>query len=491
VILVTSKQMRELDRRTIEHLGIPGAVLMDHAGRSLAERVRARGPRRTVLLCGKGNNGGDGWSAARWLHQWGYSVQVVTLAVPDSLRGDAALMAQAAIRSGVPFDVWEGGPLPDANVYVDALLGTGASRPPEGAMQSLIEAVNASGATVVACDVPTGVDADTGRVPGVAVQAVETVTMGAPKLGLCVTPGALYAGRWTVADVGIPLDPDTVAAHGPMCEWVNADWARSRLPRRVPDSHKGTYGRVGVLCGQMQGASVLAALGAARAGAGWVALLHPPAAAPSAPPEFVLRAVTPAEFAAAAQPLDVVVAGPGLGTAAPEWVEALRGFPGPAVIDAEALAVFDGGALPGRPWVITPHPKEAARLLRWSVSQVQAERVAAARALAERTGVVAVLKGYRTLVAAPDGRLRVIGSGDASLATAGTGDVLAGVIGALLAQGLAPYDAAALGAWLHGRAGELAGEALSMASVMASDVVEQISRVLRHCFETHPGDSDR
>lgn len=489
MILVTSKQMRELDRRTIEHLGIPGAVLMDHAGRAVAACVRERAPGRIVVLCGKGNNGGDGWSAARWLHQWGLRVEVLSLVDPTLLQGDAALMAQAAQRSGVLYRVWDG-TLPEADLYVDALLGTGASRPPDGALAALIRAVNDTGRPVVACDLPTGVDADTGRVPGPAIRAEETVTMAAPKLGLCVTPGALYSGRWRVADVGIPVHPATVAAHEPVCEWIDEAWARQRVPRRVPDSHKGSYGRVGIVCGEMHGAAVLAALGAARSGAGWVALLHEPGRVPPAPAEMVLASCSPDDEAVFAR-LDVVIAGPGFGQHAEAWRGRLRAYEGPAVIDAEALAVFADGPLPGRPWVITPHPKEAARLLGASTAWVQAERVEAARALVERTGAVTVLKGYRTIVAAPDGRLRIIGSGDASLATAGSGDVLAGVIGSLMGQGLAPFDAAALGAWLHGRAGELAGEALTMAAVMASDVVAALPNALRACLHPSPGEDSR
>jgi NAD(P)H-hydrate epimerase len=242
----------------------------------------------------------------------------------------------------------------------------------------------------------------------------------------------------------------------------------------------------------MQGAAMLAGLGAARAGAGLIVIAHDSQQTPHAPYEFVLRAVNTASPDEVFGDCSAVVIGPGLGRHAERWMQWLRGYQGTAVIDAEALAVFADGVPPApRPWVLTPHPKEAGRLLGWETAEVQANRVRAVRTLAERTGAVAVLKGYRSLIATPDGRIRVNPTGDASLATAGTGDVLAGVIGALLAQGLDPFDAAAAGVWLHGCAGELAGQSTSKASTMASDVVEHISRAIRRCFDTHPGDLDR
>jgi hydroxyethylthiazole kinase-like uncharacterized protein yjeF len=483
VYLVTSEQMQALDRRTIQSRRIPGILLMEHAGKAVAEVVLRKRPKAVVVLCGKGNNGGDGWIAARWLKHWGVpSVTVVTTTDVDSLQGDARQAAEMALAADVPYQRYQPGTsIPPADVYVDALLGTGVSRPLTGELAQLVEALNEAPGWVVSVDVPSGVEASTGRVPGAAVRADWTVAMAAQKVGTAVTPGCLYAGTVEVVDIGIERPCGEEYAR-----LTTRDWIRSLLPSRSDDSHKGTFGKVGVAVGSMQGAAVLAGLGAARSGAGLVVLAGRtlPMAAPY---DFVQRQVSSNE--SPFPDCDSVVVGPGLGTEAAEWLTSVRQHSGPGVIDADGLRLLEQlGTLSDR-WVLTPHPKECARLLQWSTDEVQAERIRAAKTLAAATGAVVVLKGYRTILAHPDQRIRVISTGDASLATAGTGDVLAGMIGGFLAQGLDAFDAATAAAHLHGLAGELAGRERSKASVMATDVVEFISRAILLHFDREPEES--
>lgn len=483
--LVNRVQMQAFDHRTITELGVPGMVLMELAGQSVAKQVMRRSPSRVVLLCGKGNNGGDGWVAARWLRHWGIAdVRVVSLVPPESLGGDALWSATSAIKSGVTVEVVTAGtPLPAADVYVDALLGTGADRALSGPLSDLVSGLNACSPWTIAVDVPSGIDASTGAVSGPAVSAQETVCLGYQKLGTAVTPGCDFAGEVTVADIGIPLWSTEQVAR-----WVTIDQLRQWLPKRHSNSHKGTYGRVGVLTGSMQGAAVLAGLGAARVGAGLVRLIHQMPIETAVPYEFVCQRAD--DESAALDGCNALVAGPGMGTLTASWAETVKVFRGPIVIDADALRWFHDSAQPsdGQRLVLTPHPKECGRLLGWSTEAVQARRVEAIQQLAQATGAVVVLKGYHSLIASATGDLLVNPTGDASLATAGTGDVLAGIIGGLLAQGLSPLFAAAAGAWIHGLAGEYAGRTKTQASAMATDVIDSISQVLRLVFDTVPGE---
>ncbi len=481
--LVTSEQMQALDRRTIQSQRIPGILLMEHAGKAVAEAVLRRSPNEVVVLCGKGNNGGDGWIAARWLKHWGVPrVTVVTTADIDALQGDARQAAEMALAAGVPYQRYQPGtPIPRADVYVDALLGTGTSRPLTGELAQLVEAVNEAPGWVVAVDVPSGVEASTGRVPGLAIRADWTVAMAAQKVGTAVTPGCLYAGTVEVVDIGIERPCGEEYAR-----LTTRDWIGSLLPRRSADSHKGTFGKVGVAVGSMQGAAVLAGLGAARSGAGLV-MLSGPTLPMAAPYDFVQRRVNPLESPFPG--CDSIVVGPGLGPDAAEWISAVRQHVGSGVLDADGLELLGQLGRLSEHWVLTPHPKECARLLQWTTAEVQAERIRAAKTLAAATNAVVVLKGYRTVIAHPDQRIRVISTGDASLATAGTGDVLAGMIGGFLAQGMGAFDAATVAAHLHGLAGELAGREWSKTSVMATDVVEFISRAIRLHFDREPEDS--
>ncbi|MFD1675665.1 NAD(P)H-hydrate dehydratase [Alicyclobacillus fodiniaquatilis] len=486
--LVTSEQMRCFDHHTIETCKVPAIVLMDHAGKSVAEAVAEYGVSSIVIACGKGNNGGDGWLAARWLRHMGYAVRVVSAVDPDTeLSNDAHRAFEMAVAVGVPWQCYTEGCLAEMKpaVYVDALLGTGCTRALAGKWASMVREMNETKAPIVAVDIPTGVNASTGEVYDVAVQATETIAMAFEKLGTAVTPGANHAGQVRVVDIGI-----TAPLPEGMAVYVDPRSHGQGWGERGVLSHKGTYGRCGIVVGQMQGAAMLAAAGAARAGAGLVVLSCDELVSPAVAPDYVVR--KEADPLVALADCQSVVIGPGLGKGqalvrkalTASKADTMRSWRG--VIDADGLAdlIEEGQLLQiGDEWVLTPHPKECALLLGWTTAQVQAKRISAATQLAAQTGAIVLLKGYRTVIARPDGQIRINPTGNASLAVGGSGDLLAGIIGSLIAQGLNGFAAASLGAWLHGRAGELAGAALTPVSTTASDIEKYISRAIMTFFD--------
>ncbi|NTW28356.1 MAG: NAD(P)H-hydrate dehydratase [Coriobacteriia bacterium] len=488
---LTAAQTRAVEEEAVS-AGVSLASLMRSAGLQVARVVAEKAAcGDVVVLAGPGNNGGDGWVAARDLKAAGRSVKVLSVRNPGELSGIAAEAARDAIASGVQWRVPFGSPAPDelaeAAVIVDALLGTGVSGAPRAPIGAWVDAANAGNAFVVAVDVPTGVDADSGAVPGGAMRADCTVTFAAPKLGLLTYPGAGYVGEMVVADVGTGL---LVPVPGVAEVWDSADYA-ALLPVPALGAHKNSRGRVLVVAGSLAypGAAILAAKGAMRSGAGYVRLAVPRSVVPIAQchllavpvvglPEGTdgaLSAEAAEEVLSLAENADAVVLGPGL-TVAPGAVAAVREvvlrLKVPVVLDADALNALANGTdlvrgLVG-PVVMTPHPGELARLLKTSVERVQSDRLSSAGMLAGQMRAV-VLKGAGTITSGAD-RQVINTSGTPALATAGTGDVLSGVIGALLAQGLGPLEAGALGAYLHGRAGEAAAEVLTPVCVTAEDV---------------------
>jgi len=455
----TAAQVREMDRRVIEDLGVPGVALMEVAAREVAVAIRERhadeARRGVVVACGAGNNGGDGYAVARWLHGWGFPVSV--WALTHDLRGDAATMREACRRVGVPFVDGLGA----AGLIVDAVFGTGLSREVTGAWHDAIGAIVAHPAPVVAVDLPSGLHADTGAVLGIAVRATTTVTFGRLKPGLLAEPGADLAGHVVVADIGLEVAGGDAVAGVPDVADLAPLW-----PRRAAGDHKTRAGHLLVVAGSvpMAGAAVLACRGALAAGVGLCTLVAARATLPrlaALPPE-VMVLISGEErlepLSGALSRFTALAAGPGLGgggaldPALGRWLahvwESTRL---PVVFDADALPSALGGAPGAR--VITPHPGEAARRLGVSAADVQADRFGAAARLAT-DGVTALLKGRHTLVATEGQPIAVNPTNAAVLATGGSGDVLTGVIGALLARGVSARDAARLGAWVHGRAGE-------------------------------------
>jgi NAD(P)H-hydrate epimerase len=507
--LVTGREMQEIDRRTIGGGLVPSLVLMENAGQAAAREAIARlgqapAGKRVEILCGKGNNGGDGLVIARVLAARGASVRVHLTHPLEALTPDARANAACLDGTGVELRTLperiEGsltdlsGWLAGADLCVDALLGTGVADAVRGRMAMLVDLLDRASRNTLAVDVPSGVDADTGAVLGTAVRADVTVTFGLPKLGLLLHPGAEKTGRLVVADIGFPTD--VVDAVAPDRFWVEDELARSLLPRLAPTAHKYARGCVLVVAGSRAytGAAALAAEAALRSGAGIVHLAVPESIRAvlqtkltevivHGAPETAEGTLSPAAMPVVSPLLeraDAVAVGSGLGMTEParDLVrELLAGTTRPAVVDADAVSAI--GRPPHRaPRVATPH---AGELERWTArpAGTALERLSAAARTAEGLEVVVLAKGAPTFVATPQGALFVNGSGHAGLATAGSGDVLTGVVAALLAQGLAPGDAASLGAFLHGRAAEIATRDGSPRSLLAGDLLRNLGRAYR------------
>ena len=506
--LVGAAAMRALDRHTIETLGVAGELLMESAGRAVAEAVlRERAGEGAVLVvCGVGNNGGDGFVAARQLASLGVPVRVALVGDARRLRGDAAANWKRLERSGVPI---EGARFrtAGASVIVDALFGTGLDRAVEGAGAAAIRRISAARphVRVVSVDLPSGLDADTGAVHGVAVQADVTVTIELPKLGLALEPGRGLAGRIEVARVGIAHDAPGADAKAAAELWTAAAAARE-LPARPAAGHKGSFGHVLVVAGSRgkAGAAALAAEGAARAGAGLVTVACPAGIneilqvrrieTMTAPmpdtAEGGLAGGAQESILALARERDAVALGPGLGREA-ETQKLVRDLaprvPRPLVLDADGLFAFasDPASLKARraATILTPHPGEAARLLATTPAAINGDRVGAAQRLADRSGGVVLLKGAATVIAAPGGRVAVNPTGGPLLGTGGTGDVLTGIVAAFAGQGLAPFEAAALAAWLHGSAADRLAARRGSAGVLAGELCAELpeaAEALRH-----------
>jgi ADP-dependent NAD(P)H-hydrate dehydratase / NAD(P)H-hydrate epimerase len=501
--------MAALEQRCQDVYGIDTGQLMEAAGRRTAEvarrLLRSAGGRRCLVLAGKGNNGGDGMVAARHLVGDGPTRVLFAAAlreIPERLAARLEDLRRAHVpveEAGALSASGIGDAMRDADLIVDAIFGTGFRGPARGVPAQMIEAANASGVPILAVDVPSGVDASTGRAEAPCIRAAATVTLALPKAGLVQYPAASYAGRLFVADIGLP-EPLIREAPVPT-SLATAAWVCHTIPPRPADAHKGRFGRVAVVGGArgFGGAPILAARGAIRAGAGLVTIGLPSSLAPSALaalPEAMTRPLAENsagtltddgfegahEFAAEG---DVVALGPGLSTH-PDTVALIRrllpGIARPIVLDADGLNAFAGDAerlrQRGGALVITPHPGEMARLLGREIGEIQHDRLAAAREAAKVCGAVALLKGARTIVACPEGRAAVIPTGNPAMATGGMGDVLTGVIAALLGSGLPPFEAASCGAYLHGLAGDLAAGSLGEFGLLAHEVADSIPRAM-------------
>jgi NAD(P)H-hydrate epimerase len=501
--VLTPTEAAALDRATRER-GVPTTVLMERAGLAVARSVVDLSGgvygRRATVVCGKGNNGGDGLVAARHLSRWGMRVGVVMMEDPQDLREPAAAMFLAArAEPHARIRVFSAATLERevarADVVVDAIFGTGFRGMPDDDWAEAIAAVNASVAAVVAVDIPSGVDGATGAVAGEAVRADLTVTFGAAKVGAILLPGAERAGTVRVVDIGFPDELLRAGLFLPEPEDV-AGW----LPRRPVEASKYGSGVVMVIAGSrgMTGAPRLIARAAGRVGVGLVQLAVPEGVleveqAALADPVFVpLPETRDGTVASAAletalarlERADALAVGPGLSMHDETGAfvrELVRTSPVPIVADADALNAFAGRAsdLADRraDAVLTPHAGEFARLTGVKPRDLEADRLAHVRALAAETSAVVLLKGSRTLVVAPDGEARVNPTGTPVLATAGSGDVLTGVIGGLLARGVAPFDAATAGAYVHGLAGVIAGR-LHGEGTIASDLVDLLPEAL-------------
>ena len=487
ILLASVEQARELDRLTIESYGLPGDLLMELAGSQTARIIGDLFGERTgraTILCGGGNNGGDGYVIARHLLNCGWEPLVLSTVDVTDLKGDARRnFTRFMDCGGECTQVLEKvtgrvrNRLKHSAVIVDALLGMGLTRSVEGGMAALIKEANAaSHGFRVAVDVPSGIDADSGNSLGTTFHAHHTVTFGLEKPGLWLGQGRECAGRVHRCDIGIPtraLDEFSLLQGR-----LDEQGASALLPVRSADGHKGSYGHVGVLGGfeGKEGAAILASLGALYGAAGLVTWMGVGAFdSVERPPEIMTRRL---ELQGIEPRASVFVLGPGLGQSA-QAVEALSSALSsakPCVIDADALTLIARGDVPcaGGDYVMTPHPAEAARLLHIATGDVLADFCGAAARLASRYGVTVLLKGAQSVVAEPNGYCTIVHEGDPTLSAGGTGDVLAGLVAAYLAQGLGPGDAAMLGAFVHGRAAAAHGALTAQRGVLASEVASAI-----------------
>lgn len=506
--ILTAQQMQEIDRQTIVEIGIPGIVLMENAGHSVAAEIIQRfsppgGRPRALILSGKGNNGGDGYVVARHLLNKGWHVQTLILAERYAIKGDAAVHLSALEKCGgqVDFVCDEDGlreiltASGEFTVLVDALFGTGLAKPLQGLYLQAVQWLNQQPLPVVAVDIPSGIDASTGQILGSAVNATLTVAFAFAKVGHVSYPGAGLVGELVTADIGIP---ERVAAHASAhCLLVDAAEARRLLPVRSRDGHKGNFGHLLVVAGSMGkcGAAVMAAESGLRGGAGLVTLACPQSAQPIIASQLVEVMTAPlADFhgeaslqafndlLALAAGKQALAIGPGLGVGEETGGlirRLLQDSDLPMVIDADGLTALCGhthilGRQKDRQLILTPHPGEMARLTGLSTAEIQADRFAVAKDFAVRHRVVLVLKGARTLTVSPEGQVHINSTGHAGLASGGMGDVLTGLIGSLLAQGLSALDAAILGVYLHGLAADRLLATFGDAGLLATDVMYEI-----------------
>jgi ADP-dependent NAD(P)H-hydrate dehydratase / NAD(P)H-hydrate epimerase len=485
--IATAEEMRRADRRATDRYGVPSLLLMENAGRGAVDALeRVLGPvggRRIAVVCGKGNNGGDGFVVARHLIGRGAHVSTWLVGRAADVQGDARVNLDALQRAGERVAEAPGSAI--------------------GAVAAAIEAINAAGRPVFSLDLPSGLPSDGEAATGPVVRARATVTFGLPKLGLVQPDGVAHAGRVEIADLGIPR---AWLEEGIPTALLEAADVRAALPGRPMGAHKGTYGHLLVVAGSVgrTGAAVLACLGALRSGTGLVTCATPasqqPVVAALVPepmteplPETHARTLSSKAVERIVEMLsrmDALAIGPGIGLD-PETREAVRTLvrdvARPMVVDADALTALTGGLglcrAAAAPRLLTPHPGEAARLLGCGIAEVQADRLASARRLAAETGAIVALKGARTVVAHPDGRATLNPTGNPGMATGGTGDVLTGIAGGLLAQGVAPAEALGAAVYLHGLAGDLAAEARGEAGLVAGDVADAVPAAIRRVLD--------
>jgi ADP-dependent NAD(P)H-hydrate dehydratase / NAD(P)H-hydrate epimerase len=543
---VTSEQMAALDRATIQGRGIPSLSLMERAGREAAKAIaawwrregavsapapgvpgasaagslaRGKGAARkpparrppggsVLILCGRGNNGGDGLVAARYLKGLGFTVRAAVAAEEGSLSPDARTNSDACARARIPVtflpDSRAWGPASEvalaarnAALLVDALLGTGSTGAPRGAIGAAIEMAQTSGRPIASIDIPSGVDGSTGYAEEPSIRAALTVTLAVVKTGLLLEPGRSHAGRIETVDIGIP--PDLVAEQPASLLLADAGWARSLLPHRPADAHKGSMGRVLLVGGSagMMGAMAMASEAVLRAGAGYAVAAVPrscvdvlesrvPAVVKRGMPETAARAIS----MEALEPIlnealhaDVMLIGPGA-SRDPETAELVRALVErvecPILLDADGLNAFEGRPLRRlhAPLLVSPHYGEAARLTGRLIAEVARDPIGWARRFSAQSGAVVCLKSTPMLTAAPSEPMILNASGNPGMATAGAGDALSGIISGLLAQGMDPPEAAAAGCFVHGLAGDVAARRKGMRGMIATDIVEAIPAAL-------------
>jgi NAD(P)H-hydrate epimerase len=473
----TADQVRALDRYAVEQLRVPGYALMTRAGEAAVRVLRECWPaaRRVVVVCGPGNNGGDGYVLARLARELQIDVYTVALAETDTLEGDARQACDDFVAAGGATHPWDAACLDGADVVVDAIFGVGLSRPVEGKIAQVIRAINACKAARFALDIPSGLDADSGDVLGVAVVADRTLTFVGLKIGFYLGAAPDYTGSICFDDLGLPAE--AIASVGIAAQRIDENAIARVLAPRRRTAHKGDHGRVLVIGGGvgMGGAARLVGEAALRVGAGLVTVAtraENVAAILAGRPELMCRGVeSRQEIETLIGRTDVIAVGPGLGQ--DEWAqsmfEAVLAAGKLTVLDADALNLLAKSPQSHQQWIITPHPGEAGRLLQWTTAEIQADRLTAVRALAGRYGGVVVLKGAGTLVVGQDTFVSVCDRGNPGMAAPGMGDVLTGVVAGIAAQTANLDEAARIGVLVHAMAGDLAARR-GQRGLLASDL---------------------
>lgn len=509
--VATSKEMQNIDNRAKDEFGIPTLVLMENAAIGITRVVEEMfGPikgKSITIISGKGNNGGDGLAAARHLHNRGAKIKVFLLPEVNSVTGDAATNLDIALKMGI--GVYSKGmydmsalriALNHSHTIVDAIFGTGLSSPVKGEYRDVVELINNSNRPVIAVDIPTGINSDTGEVMGVAIRAAITVTFGIPKRGHLLHPGCEFTGRLHITDISIPeaaIKKESIHLH-----LLTEEDIRKIISPRPTDSHKGSFGHVLVIAGSIGkgGAAAMTSLACLRTGAGLVTLATPESVQPIVAEKVTEVMTYPLSethektiaFSAIETILElskdkaVVAIGPGLTTHKDTTAVArrlIKDIGAPVVIDADAInALTDHlDILRERkfPAVLTPHPGEMGRLTGKSSADVQKDRIGIARAFATDHGVYLVLKGANTVIAEPSGEVYISPTGNPGMATAGTGDALTGILSGLIAQGVDISSAVRLGVYIHGLAGDIAAKEVGMIGMLAGDLIDRIPVAIR------------
>ncbi len=511
--LCTPKQMQNIDRRAIDGMKIPGLELMEVAGSRVVEAITEQYGDITgqviTIVCGKGNNGGDGLVAARYLHEKGAKIEIFLTGLAGSVEGDAKTNLKRAEKIGLyvkeiddPNDFAIDN---SSNIIIDAIFGTGFSGDIKAPYDEIISKINDHPASVVAIDAPSGLDGATGAVAEPCVRADMTVTFGLPKFGQAVYPGKEYCGLLLVADIGFPdeaIEQEDIDRY-----LLMEDEATAMLPRRAPDSHKGDFGKLFVLAGSegFTGAGAMTAEAGLRSGTGLVILGCPSGLndifeqkltevmtrpLPQVRKRRCLALRGLGEVREMVKWADAVAVGPGIGTyheTRDLIFRLIAKLDKPAVFDADALNILAKNMdyLKGHsaPLVISPHPGEMSRLTGKTIEQIEKNRIDIALEFAEEFNLVCILKGAPSVIAAPSGHAWINPTGNEGMATAGSGDVLTGLIGGFLAQGLMDIDAAVLGCYVHGKAGDLASESLGSRGMIAGDILQMVPLALRELEE--------
>jgi NAD(P)H-hydrate epimerase len=508
--IVTADEIKLLDRKATSEFKIPSLLLMENAARGLIDHIEATfGPvksKRIVILAGRGNNGGDGLAAARHLRMRGAEAIVYLLSPIEKVEGDAKTSLDIWIETGGLLEVvgsfsWEGlkEDLQKSDMIIDALLGTGLSHPVEGNYAEAIAAINNARRRVISIDIPSGISSDTGEMLGIAVEADTTFVIALPKRGLFARAGLEHCGKWKVIDIGLP--PALIDRSGINVDLITPTMMQDLPPRRTRGMHKGTMGHLLLIAGSVGtlGAAQMASLAAMRCGTGLVTVALPATVAASNVPfpmevmtlplpetnEGTLSLASEKKLLQGIEGKTAIAVGPGL-SCHPETQHLVRNLIRqvsiPMIIDADGLNAIatDLSILKEKRsnLILTPHPGEMGRLMDTTADNIQSDRFKIAEEFSKKWGVVLVLKGAHTIVATPDGLLRVNSTGNPTMATAGVGDALTGVIAGFVAQGIAPQDAATLGVYLHGLAGDLAAEATGEGSLITSDLIGKIPKAI-------------